>query len=106
MSEKKKTDAEIEKAEEDLQEILSRLARLRAQRRVLHEKSSSLISRGLRQLREEDGVESQEEALLLAEQQAVGDAQAAGALGVIDWTAIGLEGFGGSSIDGGGVGSS
>lgn len=86
-------DADIEKAEEELQETLARLARLRKQRRLLRERSSQLVSRGMRELDEEDGVRPQEESLV-AEQHAVGDLQASGAFGVIDWSALCLDELG------------
>ena len=82
--------ADIERAEEALLEAMARLARLRKQRRLLKERGDSLVSRGVRDLDEADGVRSQEDAIL-AEQQAVGSAQALGAFGVIDWSAMDLE---------------
>lgn len=84
-SEVKKLDSEIESAEEKLQEALARLQRLRRQREVARKKKDELFIRGMRELDEEDGIRSQEEAIL-AEQQAIGDAQSLGAPGLVDWT--------------------
>jgi hypothetical protein len=83
----KRVEADIEKTEEAVAEMLSRLARLRKQRKLLQGKTSELLARGLRDLDEEDGVRSQEEAIL-AEQQAVGGLHSLGALDIIDWTAM------------------
>jgi type II secretory pathway component PulJ len=82
-----KLEADIEQAEGVLAETLARLARLRTQRRTLRERSSALFSRGMRDVDEADGVRSQEDALL-AEQQAVGEAQLSGAVDMIDWSVI------------------
>lgn len=81
---------DIEKAEDELQKVLARLSRLRKHRRLLASRGDELFVRGMRELDEEDGVRTQEEAIL-EEQQAVGDAQSMGAFGVIDWTAVGLD---------------
>lgn len=85
--EQKKIEKQIEESEEVLQEALARLSRLRRQRDVLRKKTSELFARGMRELDEEDGVRSQEEAIL-QEQQAVGEAQSTAHLDVLDWTSI------------------
>lgn len=96
LAEQKRLDEDIEKAEERLNEILSRLARLRRQRRVARERGSELFRRGMREVDDEDGVRSQEEAII-AEQHAVGEAQLAGAFGAIDWDFLGFDGSGETS---------
>lgn len=80
-------EIEIEKVESDLNEILSRLARLRRQRVFLKDRSSVLFRRGIREVDEEDGVRTQEQALV-DEQQAVGDAQSTGCFDILDWSAL------------------
>jgi hypothetical protein len=87
MESQRQVELDIEKAEEVLTETLARLARLRRQKRVLRERGTELFSRGVREVDEVDGVRSQEEAIL-AEQQAIGDAQASGAVDMLDWSSI------------------
>jgi hypothetical protein len=83
----KKVESDIEKAELELETTLARLARLRRQRKILSDKTSELFSRGMRELDEEDGIRSQEQAIL-DEQHAVGEAQSFGAMGLLDWSSI------------------
>jgi hypothetical protein len=85
--EQKRVEEEIEKSEELVHEVMAKLCRLRKQREHLRRKTSELFSRGMRELDEEDGVRSQEEAIL-EEQQTVGDLQSLAHVDVIDWTAI------------------
>lgn len=88
--EQKRIEEDIEKTEESLQEALAKLSRLRKQRDVLRSRTADLFARGMRQLDEEDGVRSQEEAVL-EEQQAIGDVQSLAHVDLIDWSAIGIE---------------
>jgi hypothetical protein len=92
LSQGQRIDADLSKAEADLQEALSRVSRLRQQREFLRKQSAELFARGMRDLDEEDGIATQEESIL-AEQQAVGEAQSLGAFGMVDWSAIDLSGF-------------
>lgn len=92
-----KVEVAIEKAEGELQEVLARLSRLRKQRQLLKSRGSDLFARGMRELDEEDGIRSQEEAIL-AEQQSVGEAQLAGAIDVVDWSSLGLDFFDSGSV--------
>lgn len=85
--EQERIEKEIEKSEEILQEALARLSRLRRQRDSLKSRSAELFERGMRQLDEEDGVRSQEEAIL-EEQQAIGAAQSVSHLDLIDWSSV------------------
>ncbi len=85
-----KLKEERESAEKAFEVAFAKLQRLRKQERLLETRSSELFQRGMRELDEEDGVRTQEEALL-EEQQAVGDVQSLGAFGVIDWTASGFD---------------
>lgn len=78
---------ELASSELALQEALAKVSRLRRQRQVAREKSQRLFRRGVRDLDEQDGIRTQEEAIL-EEQQAVGTAQSLGAVGIIDWTSI------------------
>lgn len=87
MEAQRKIDLDIEKAESALTETLARLVRLRKQKKVLKERGSDLFVRGIRDLDDIDGVRSQESAIL-EEQQAVGEAQAAGAVDMLDWSSI------------------
>lgn len=100
----KRIDTEIEKTESDLNEILGRLARLRRQRASLKDRSSDLLRRGMRELDVEDGVRSQEQAIL-DEQQTVADAQLTGAFRIVDWSAMMSDAdlFGDLLVDGTGV---
>lgn len=54
--EQDRIDKEISETEELLQQALSRLARLRQQKRVLRDTSEEFIRSGMRGLDEEDGV--------------------------------------------------
>lgn len=80
-------EAEIEKSEELVHEAMAKLCRLRKQRDHLRRKTSELFARGMRELDEEDGIRSQEEAIL-EEQQSIGDIQSFADVDVIDWTSI------------------
>ena len=92
-----KISKDIEEAELKLAEALARLTRLRKQRQLLNAKSSEMAARLDRELNEEDGIQTQEEAIL-AEQSAIGEAQSLGAE-LIDWSALGMgDFFGGSSV--------
>jgi len=87
MEAQRKVDSDIEEAETNLTETLARLVRLRKQKKLLKERGSDLFVRGIRELDEVDGVRTQEEAIL-DEQQAIGEAQAAGAVDMLDWSSI------------------
>jgi hypothetical protein len=87
VNEQKRVESDLEKSERELREVLSRMERLRRQRDLLRARSSELVARGMREFDEEDGVRSQEEAIL-EEQQAAGRAQELGAFGVIDWSSM------------------
>lgn len=75
-------------------EKLARLSRLRVHRRALVAQGVSLGQQGLEalnaELAEEEAVEDPSE--VLARQDAVFDAHAVGAFGVLDWDAIGMPG--------------
>ncbi len=88
MKERRKVDEAIGQTEADLNEILGRLSRLRRQRAALTERSAELFRRGMRGLEEEERQDS--ERLAVETQSAVGDAQLAGAVGILDWDAIGV----------------
>jgi hypothetical protein len=83
----KRLKDEEERAQEELDVILSRLMRIRRQRKVLRERGSELFARGVQSLDEMGG---EDEVLAVEEQSAVGDAQAAGAFGVVDCGAFEL----------------
>jgi hypothetical protein len=94
----------LAEAQQKLDESLSRLDRLRRQRRSLVTRGSELTRRGLASL---DEMEAEDEATV-ATQAAAFDAQSLGAVGVIDWDAIlvdpvGLDGVGGLDFAGGSV---
>jgi len=82
-----RADADLASAEAELLETLARVDRLRKQRNALRAKRKELFARGMRDLDEEDGIRTQEEAIL-EEQRSVGEAQLAGAVDVVDWAAI------------------
>lgn len=85
----RKLEAEEEKAEEALQEALSRLARVRQIKRRARQREDELFKRGMQELDEADGVTSSDP--VVERQQAVGDVQFLGGFGVIDWDQIGLD---------------
>lgn len=87
MKDQDRVDSDIEKTEQELQAVLAKLARLRKQRTFLKDRSNVLFKRGMIELDEEDGIRSQEEALL-SEQQSLGEAQSLGAMGLVDWSSI------------------
>ena len=86
-AEQDRIENEISATEAVLQEALSRLARLRAQKRVLRERSETSFRRGMAALDEEDGVAP---VPMSEEQQLVGQVESAGAFGVVDWDSLGL----------------
>lgn len=82
-----KIDRDIADAERQLSEALSRLSRLRQQRKKLGSDGSSLLDRGLKGL---EGEEEPDSPPPMSEEQAlVGQAQSLGAVGVVDWEAVG-----------------
>ncbi|CAI6091476.1 unnamed protein product [Clonostachys chloroleuca] len=87
VAEERRLENELASSELALQEALAKVSRLRRQRQVARVKSQRLFRRGVRDLDEQDGIRTQEEAIL-EEQQAVGTAQSLGAVGIIDWTSI------------------
>lgn len=86
MAETKKVDEALEKSEDQLLEIMARIARLRRQRKLLKERGNELYRRGVAGL----SMEEERDTLIVETQQAVGDAQSLGAFGVLDWDALGL----------------
>lgn len=89
-----KIDKEIVDAERQLSEALSRLSRLRQQRRSIAADSSSLLDRGLKGLEEDEEPDSP--APMSEEQSLVGQVQSLGTFGVLDWEAIGMVPYGSS----------
>lgn len=85
MRERKKLDDEEERAEEALELAMARLARIRKQKRRLKQKGDELFSRGVQSL-EESGV-------LHEESVSISEAHSMGAVDLIDWNAVGLNGF-------------
>lgn len=88
MAEKRRLELEEEKAEEELialqqqmNERLSRLMRLRRQKKQIHERGVEMVRRGLNSL---DELEESDR----REAEAVVDAQSFGAVDVIDWSAV------------------
>ena len=98
LNEQRRLDSEIEKSENVLRDTLARLERLRTQRRKVRDNNSSLLRRGFIEVDEEDNIRSQEESLLLSEQQAVGEAQNLGAMDIIDWSVFDFSSLPGESL--------
>lgn len=92
LMEQRKARAAREKAEEELAELLGRVQRLRRQEEAWRKKGLELFERGMV---EEDAVVADAEQRILDRQQAIGDAQVAGAFGLVDWDAI----FAGVQVD-------
>jgi hypothetical protein len=97
LNEQRKTAKEIAETEEQLAQVLSRLSRLRKQHEALRARTSGLFERGLEGLEEES--ESSDPRPVSEEQQLVGQAQALGGLGVVDWEAIGVAPYGSALVD-------
>jgi hypothetical protein len=83
MSADKRLQEDEEKAQEELDVILSRLLRIRRQRKSLRERGAESFARGVQSL---DEMDAEEADLTVQEQSAVGDAQSMGAVGVVDWS--------------------
>lgn len=79
--EEEKTEEELLALQQQLNERLSRLMRLRRQKRFLQERGVEMLSKGLSSMEE---LESSDQ----LELEAVTDVQAAGALDVIDWNVV------------------
>lgn len=93
--EQDRIEKEILSAEDVLRETLSRLERLRRQRDSLRARSDASVRRGMQALDEEDGVLPATDLAAMSEEQAlVGQAQALGAFGVVDWEAVGTVPYG------------
>ncbi|CRK39963.1 hypothetical protein BN1708_008067 [Verticillium longisporum] len=75
-------EARLEELQSQVAEALSRLKRLRTQKRSLHERGVKMVNQGLHR----DLLNLRRLALLRLRQVAV---QAAGGFGVIDWSALG-----------------
>ncbi|KAK4170587.1 hypothetical protein QBC36DRAFT_305832 [Triangularia setosa] len=92
LSEQKKIDEEIAAKENLLAETLNSLTRLRKQRESMRDWGAELFRRGMESLDEVDALAppSPGPADPSGEQSLVGQAQSLGALGVIDWEAVGI----------------
>ncbi|KAM9873269.1 hypothetical protein VDGL01_12653 [Verticillium dahliae] len=75
-------EARLEELQSQVAEALSRLKRLRTQKRSLHERGVRMVNQGLQSLDELDSAEREESEAVVA-------VQAAGGFGVIDWSALG-----------------
>ncbi|PNH32595.1 hypothetical protein BJF96_g4158 [Verticillium dahliae] len=75
-------EARLEELQSQVAEALSRLKRLRTQKRSLHERGVKMVNQGLQSLDELDSAEREESEAVVA-------VQAAGGFGVIDWSALG-----------------
>ncbi|KAI1869361.1 uncharacterized protein JN550_005991 [Neoarthrinium moseri] len=74
------------RAQQEVNEALSKLMRLRAQKRALKTRGVDMVNRGLRSL---DELDEQER----AESDAVVAVQSQGGVGVIDWSSVGIPGI-------------
>jgi hypothetical protein len=92
MSARDKIDKEIVDAERQLSEALSRLSRLRHQRETINKDGSLLLDRGLQGLAEYK--EPDTPPPMSPEQRLVGEAQSLGAVGIVDWEAMGFVPYG------------
>lgn len=88
IAEKRRLEVEEEKAEEELialqqqvNERLSRLMRLRRQKKQIHERGAEMVRRGLNSLDELEESDRHEAEVVVA-------AQSFGAVDVIDWTSV------------------
>lgn len=79
--EEKETEEAVAEAQRVLSEKLARLFRLRRQKEQVLLKAKDMVARGLRDLDELERVECEES-------EAVIDVQVAGAVDVIDWSAV------------------
>ncbi|KAK4120743.1 hypothetical protein N657DRAFT_648523 [Parathielavia appendiculata] len=88
LSEQEKVARDIEETERVLAETLSRLSRLRSHQRSLRERGAETFRRGMVGLEEEE--EAEPDPPMSVEQSLVGQAQALGASGVVDWEFSGV----------------
>ncbi len=82
-AEEEVTEGEILEIQRQMNERLSRLMRIRRQKRLLRDKGLAMLERNLQSIEELEVAEREEV-------RAVVDVQSVGAVDVIDWSSVGL----------------